>query len=486
MRGAWLWILVLLLSGRSFAASAGGEPFDFLFLDANARPVALGGAYTALAADANALLYNPAGLAQVARHEATFMHNQYLQGISQEYAAFASPYGWGANLNFLSFGNVTKTTMSNPDGSGLGQTGLTDLAATLGYGLALTRSLSLGLGVKYIRETIDNTVGSVWAADVGALYAVPLLDGLTLGAALQNVGPTVRFQGAYENLPLNARAGAAYAFKINGQEQILSVDMSKERSQGLIPFAGVEIRLLAPLAMRVGYNGRNDAGIGVTAGFGVQWEDWSIDYAFAPMGDTGDAHRISATLRWGSGRAKPQPVQAAPTPVISTVTAASEQPQVVAASTAVPTALAIRVTTDTLTGRRIIESPCAVLPELPAPPTDKPARLLLRIPFTPDQSDISACDQAEIRRVADLLQASPQVKAAIEGHADNSGLEWWNQILSQSRADSVRNALVQNFAIAPSRLKLSGFGSTRPIDTNETVEGRAKNRRVEVVIEYGP
>ncbi|MEQ1920666.1 MAG: hypothetical protein ABL955_15865, partial [Elusimicrobiota bacterium] len=66
-------------------SSAGADAFDFLRLDANARAVGMGGAYTALATDSNALLYNPAGLARVRSSEATFMHNPYALGVGQQY-----------------------------------------------------------------------------------------------------------------------------------------------------------------------------------------------------------------------------------------------------------------------------------------------------------------------------------------------------------------------------------------------------------------
>ena len=78
---------------RALAAPAAGtEPFNFLALDADARAVALGGAYTALATDANALLYNPAGLGLVRQSQIAFMHNQYIAGLTQEYMGLATPY----------------------------------------------------------------------------------------------------------------------------------------------------------------------------------------------------------------------------------------------------------------------------------------------------------------------------------------------------------------------------------------------------------
>jgi len=322
------WLILALLSlvlARPCAAGAGAEPFDFLFLDANARPVALGGAYTAMAADSNALLYNPAGLSRLRMNEATFMHNQYMQGVTQEYAGFASPMGWGLNLNVLSFGDVQKTTLSNPEGNGLGQTTLTDLALGAGYGRALTKSLALGVGLKYIRESIDNTPGSAFAVDIGGLYAVREIPGLNVGLALQNLGPAVRFESAKENLPLNLRAGAAYGFRVLGHRNTLSVDMMKERSQGALFAVGEEARIWGPLAVRLGFNTRNDAGLGITGGFGYLFRGGSIDYAFVPMGEVGDAHRISATLRWGPGlfgRAKPAEAAVAPS---TTTPSAAEQ-----------------------------------------------------------------------------------------------------------------------------------------------------------------
>ena len=296
-------LLAAALAGTGRAwAGAGAEPFDFLSLDANARAVAMGGAYSALARDANALLYNPGGLGRIERHEATFMHNQAYQGVSQEYAALAVRQGWGAHINYLSFGGVPRTTVSNPDGAGLGDTGLTDLAFSGGYGRVVVPGLAVGGALKYIRESIDKVSAAGYALDLGALYSVERAKGLSLAASVQNIGPAVKFQNAKENLPLTIRAGAAYEATIREQRCAAAIDIIKERSETVAVAFGAELVAARRFPIRFGYAGRNDAGIGLTAGFGYRHDDFSVDYAFVPYGGLGDAHRISLSVRWGGFR----------------------------------------------------------------------------------------------------------------------------------------------------------------------------------------
>lgn len=300
MKTTILLALLLALAPSAGASGAGADPFNFLFLDANARPVALGGAYTALAADSNSLLYNPAGLGANRGHEATFMHNQYFQGIAQDYAAYASPLGWGANVNSLRFGDTTKTSYSNPSGTGLGEVGLSDLAFGAGYGREVVERLRVGAGFKLIRETIAGVSGQGYALDLGVQHDPLALPGLTLGLALQNLGPAVKFQRAAENLPLNLRLGAAYRFSLLGQANTASFDLTKERSESPLFGLGVETVAGGVLPIRLGFASRDQAGLGVTFGLGWRHRNVAIDYALAAFGDLGSAHRVSLTLRWGN------------------------------------------------------------------------------------------------------------------------------------------------------------------------------------------
>lgn len=292
-------VLLLLAGGAARAqSSAGADAFDFLRLDANARPVGMGGAYTALATDANALLYNPAGLARVSANEATFMHNQYAQGVGQQYVGVALKRGLGFQLNYASLGDVPRTTISQPGGAG-SRLSVSDLSLGAGYGRALTSDLAVGGGVKYVSESLGDVTANGYAADFGGLYRMTDVKGLTLGASLLNVGPMVKFASRSEKLPTTVRAGAAYALKLPRNDVTLAADLTKGLTDKIRLGLGAETLVDGQFAARFGFTTRNDAGLGVTFGLGWAGKKFGADYAFVPLGDLGNAHRISLTLRWG-------------------------------------------------------------------------------------------------------------------------------------------------------------------------------------------
>lgn len=104
----------------------------------------------------------------------------------------------------------------------------------------------------------------------------------------------------------------------------------------------------------------------------------------------------------------------------------------------------------------------------------------LYINFDTGKSDIKPESKGIIDQIAALLQAHPELKVSIEGHTDNVGTPQNNKTLSLQRAKSVMNAVVQK-GIAATRLTAVGWGQEKPIADNRSEEGRAKNRRVEIV-----
>lgn len=86
-----------------------------------------------------------------------------------------------------------------------------------------------------------------------------------------------------------------------------------------------------------------------------------------------------------------------------------------------------------------------------------------------------------IKEIAYVMHAHPNWKLSVEGHTDNIGGDKSNLELSKHRAAAVVGALAAGYGIPETRFRTAGFGASRPVDTNETPEGRAKNRRVELV-----
>jgi outer membrane protein OmpA-like peptidoglycan-associated protein len=101
--------------------------------------------------------------------------------------------------------------------------------------------------------------------------------------------------------------------------------------------------------------------------------------------------------------------------------------------------------------------------------------------FATGTANLDAGSQKTIDDVAKVLGAFPSAKIELQGHTDNRGDADKNKSLSDARANAVMSGLAA-LGVAADRMTAAGFGSDKPIDSNDTTEGRAKNRRTEVVI----
>jgi len=101
--------------------------------------------------------------------------------------------------------------------------------------------------------------------------------------------------------------------------------------------------------------------------------------------------------------------------------------------------------------------------------------------FDFDQATLKAESFPELNRIVTLLGEKPTLEVEISGHADATGPEDYNLGLSERRAKSVVRYLTDK-GVAKERVKVTFFGETRPVESNETKEGRRKNRRVEFKI----
>ena len=115
--------------------------------------------------------------------------------------------------------------------------------------------------------------------------------------------------------------------------------------------------------------------------------------------------------------------------------------------------------------------------------TPKRIAIKQQVQFVAGSAEIDPASTALLSEVADVLLRNPDIaRVEVQGHTDNSGTEAVNRELSEQRAQAVREWLVKA-GVAGERLSAAGYGSERPLAPNITAQNRAKNRRVELVIQ---
>ncbi|MCD4777193.1 MAG: PorV/PorQ family protein [Candidatus Aegiribacteria sp.] len=305
--------LVLSMVSISYGSTAS---VIWMTITPGARPNGMGEAFTALADDATASYWNPAGLAFVdtTKQELTLQHSNWLPQLADdlyyEFLGYATHIdGWGGvggNITFMSMGEQQETTAQ---GQELGTFYSYGVALTGSFGTEVAPGVSVGLGLKFIYDHLyyqDSGKGTSFGADLGVLYHVPMKElGLesagrvNVGASLSNLGPNVSYGGNSENnpLPRTLRMGIAYIpFDSHLSRLRCAADYSKlltnvdegmstefnENKWG----AGAEFWYYDLLALRAGYI-HDTEGIstiqGPTFGAGLQYSGFQLDMAFIPV-----------------------------------------------------------------------------------------------------------------------------------------------------------------------------------------------------------
>ncbi len=296
---------VLALCAAAGAASAtqywGGWVYDssltrgaFLTRGVGARAVAMGEAFTAVADDASAVLWNPGGLGQLKSLSAVAQYDAIGQGMGAGYVAAALPVGnlvGAVSIQTMSYGTVQyRDRYGEKDGSEV----LIDGAVTQGWAFRNPAWLGgagwTGAAVEVVQETMDN---ALIGFNVGSL--IPVSSRIMAGWAIQHAGPDV----GKDSLPETLRLGTAY----HGGLLKASMDLSYGLVDHLMSVgAGGEVRVHPSVGLRLGYKwDGQDQGIGgfrgLSAGAGILLGDWAMDYAYQPFGDLATSHRISVEYR---------------------------------------------------------------------------------------------------------------------------------------------------------------------------------------------
>ncbi len=171
-----------------------------LLLNPFARSAGLSSLNTAFVSGTEAMRLNVAGIGRTKSLEVTLANMQYLVGsdLSMSAVGFSAPFGDGQSiavtLAAFSFGDIPLTTVNDPEGTG-GTFSPTFFHIGIGYAKTFDERISVGVGIRFISETIFNASAAGFAVDAGVQYVTGEADEFKLGISLRNVGLGMRFSG---------------------------------------------------------------------------------------------------------------------------------------------------------------------------------------------------------------------------------------------------------------------------------------------------
>jgi hypothetical protein len=329
---SWILIAAAFFSAEASAqkvTKVGTTAAKFLAIPVGARALGMGGAFVAVANDASAMYWNPAGMAGLFQSEAVFAHANWLADIDFNYGGVVVPMGdigmVGVNFTSLSMAEMERTTEDRPEGTGqFFSAG--SFAIGVSYAKRLAEWFSIGGNVKYINEHIWNSSATGFAVDVGTLFTTPF-PGVKFGVAISNFGTKMRITGddllvqeditsnngnnpninanlttdAFD-LPLNLRIGIAYQPISDEEKEVtLCVDAAHPNDNSESVSLGGEFSgFQRIISLRAGYKSlfAKSSEEEFTVGGGLRYEVspgliTKFDYAFEKFGRLENVHKFT-------------------------------------------------------------------------------------------------------------------------------------------------------------------------------------------------
>lgn len=310
------YILLALLLLPSLAAAqsskAGTSGAQFLKLGAGARAGGMADAFAAVADDATAAYYNPAGLTQLKGVQLSGAHTMLFEDVSYDALNLAVPWRkqetYSRHVMALGIYNLRvseiERRVSDTTGS-IGTFDSSDAAYALSYAYAFNRRLSAGVTGKYIVQRLDTYNASAGALDA-AVHWKPNPDAVrpwTAAFVLKNVGNKPEFAGVEDPLPM----GGTAAFGWEAVPNTLKLDLEATKYRDTDPYGslGAEYRhhfnTSVSGALRGGYTShyRDSEGLnGVALGGGIQFHKAGFDFAWQPFGRLGNTFRYSLIVKF--------------------------------------------------------------------------------------------------------------------------------------------------------------------------------------------
>ncbi len=193
--------LILLFSISLAQASefqkVGTTAGQFLKVEPGARAIGMGASFSALANDASALYWNPAGIAQLHSIQGTFTHTRWIADIYNGFAGIVFPVeensSAGLSVQYQMMDDMEQTTINMPKGTGI-FFGAEDIAIGVSYARALTNYLKFGITGKYIYQKIWNESATGMAVDLGLLLDTGV-HGIRFAMVMTNFGTDMKMDG---------------------------------------------------------------------------------------------------------------------------------------------------------------------------------------------------------------------------------------------------------------------------------------------------
>lgn len=284
-------LLALVLPIR--AKSAGTSGSIILRFPVGARAIGMAEAFTGLANDVSSIYWNPSGLCNLNRREFMASYLEGVMDIHHSFLGYAQKTGWGCMGGGISILQAGEATIYHLDGTTRDVTAGQDYVISLALARPVHKELSLGASLKLLSSKLaEEESATSFCIDLGTFYQTKIKD-LTLGFSLLNLGAGMKFKEEADPLPLTARLGAAYRYRINPENGlILATDVVKiNNNDPRLNIAG-EYSYKNTFHGRLGYKIGPDSE-GISSGIGFAYRQYRLDYSYSPIEDLESAHRLS-------------------------------------------------------------------------------------------------------------------------------------------------------------------------------------------------
>jgi hypothetical protein len=342
-------ILLIAVSLPLLAEDATGQAGAYLKMGVGARALGMGGAFTAIANDATAAFWNPAGLVQLDKKSISTMHTVLKLDRTYNFVNYVQPLkkrkaAWGINYTRFGVDNMNEThiwrftdsthttasrtlvygdPVTTTDGKiipvttgdsaiSTSYTGLNystwkalyggnnleifstfddnEWALSLSYAKAINKKFNLGGNLKYLKQELFNYSADSYSLDLGALYALNYKT--RIGLSIRDIGAKLKWNtptGHSDKVPVTSTLGIAYSpiKSINIDLDYTSIDNGEN-----VFHAGIEGFIKDKFGVRIGSDDGN-----FTMGTSVKADGWDFDYAFRDQ-VLGKEHRLSATYKF--------------------------------------------------------------------------------------------------------------------------------------------------------------------------------------------